>query len=567
MKRRSALTLLVLVLTLLTGAATVWYRALPPPPARQLFINGVVLTMDAQDRVAQALVTDGERILAVGDSDTLRQQYGASAQVHDLQGRALIPGFIDAHGHFPASGLSLLGVDLNSPPLGKVTTLQQLQERLRARAQDTRAGEWIFGFGYDDTLLQDMRHPTRADLDAVSTEHPIYVWHVSGHMGVANSRALALAGIQRDTPNPEGGVIVRDEQGEVTGLLQENAAMDMQKLAMQFGALDFVRMVRHAAAEYAALGVTTAQSGAADSRSLKGLRLASQAHLIPFRLEVWPLWNELGLDLLEGRTSRAELETERIHIGPIKFFSDGSIQGYTAYLGHPYHQPYHGDAHYRGFPIMKPEELTAWVKRYQAAGFQLAIHSNGDNAIDDVLNAVEAAQREHPAPDIRHILVHAQTSRHDQIARMGALSITPSFFSAHTFYWGDRHRDIFLGPERAANISPARWAQQAGLRFSTHLDTPVVPMNPLLLWWASVHRLSSSGQPIGPQQRLTVMEGLRAMTVDAAWQIHQEHRVGSLEPGKLADLVILSADPRQVPDLRQLQVEQTLVGGTTIFRR
>ena len=566
---RRNLVLSVLALLMASGFAVylAWRQALPPAPARQLFINGVVLTMDAADRVASALAVDGERIVAVGDSAELLHEYGDGAQVHDLAGRALVPGFIDAHGHFPASGLSVLGVDLNSPPIGSVETLAQLQARLEVKAAETPEGEWIFGFGYDDTLLAEMRHPTRQDLDAVSTEHPIYVWHISGHMGVANSRALALAGIGKETPDPAGGVIVRDARGEATGLLQENAALDMQKLAMDFGASDFIAMVRHAAAEYAAQGLTTAQSGGIDSRGLKGLALASKAHLIPMRLQLWPLGNELGRDLLEGKVQRADLETDRVHVGAIKFFTDGSIQGYTGYLGYPYHVPYHGDKEYRGFPVMDQEQLRYWVGRYHAAGFQLALHCNGDAAIENVLDAVAAAQATHPDPDLRHVLVHAQMSRKDQVERMGALGVTPSFFSAHTYYWGDRHRDIFIGPERAPDISPTRWARDAGLPFSVHLDTPVVPMNPRLLWWATVNRLSSSGQPIGPEQRLTVMEALRAMTADAAWQIHQESRIGSLVPGKLADLVVLSEDPRHAKDLREVRVERTMVGGTTIFER
>ncbi|HQR03005.1 MAG: amidohydrolase [Proteobacteria bacterium] len=568
--QRFRTVLLILLAASVLGALViyvVWRQALPPPPARQLFVHGVVLTVDANDRVASAVAIEGDHIVAVGDSDDLLQRYGQGAEVHDLKGRTLIPGFIDAHSHFPSSGLAAVGVDLNSPPIGTLTSLAELQARLRDRVATLPKGQWLFGFGYDDSLIQERRHPTRQDLDAVSTDHPIYVFHISGHMGVVNSLGLKLAGINRNTPNPPGGIIVHDSQGEPTGLLQENAGTAVQKLAMNFGALDFLKMVRQASADYATQGVTTAQNGATDSRTLKALTLASQTHLIPMRLEIWPLWNELGRNLLEGKVKRADLETDRISVGPIKFFTDGSIQGYTGYLGHPYHQPYHGDKDYRGFPTMPPEELRAWVKRYHDAGFQLALHSNGDAAIDEVLDAIAAAQKDHPLPDIRHILVHAQMSRLDQIERMSALSVTPSFFSAHTYYWGDRHRDIFLGPERARNISPTRWAKNAGLRFSVHLDTPVVPMNPRLLWWSTVNRLSSSGRPIGPEQGLTVMEALRAMTADAAWQIHREAQIGSIEPGKLADLVVLSEDPRSAKDLRDMQVMRTVVGGTTIYSR
>lgn len=557
-----------LLLLSVVAAGIAWYQAFPNPPKRQLFVNGVVLTMDAENTVASALLVEGERIAAVGESEALLRQHGDSAEVHDLQGRALIPGFVDAHGHFPGSGLSVLGVDLSSPPVGAITSMQALSEAVRAKAKDTPTGDWVFGFGYDDTLLAEMRHPTRAELDAISTEHPIYVWHVSGHMGVANSRALEIAGMNRDTPNPEGGVIERDAQGELTGLLQETAAVEMQRHAMQVGPLEFLRMVRHAARDYAAQGVTTAQNGGTDTLSYRALSLASALHLIPMRLEIWPLWDELGQKLLDGTLRREDMESDRLFVGPVKFFTDGSIQGYTGFLSHAYHTPYHGDADYRGYPVIEQAKLQAALERYQAAGLQLALHTNGDAAIDNTLDAIEAAQHAHPRPDMRHILVHAQMSRHDQIARMAALGVTPSFFSAHTYYWGDRHRDIFIGPERAANISPTRWAREAGVRFSVHLDTPVVPMRPTLLWWSTVNRLTSSGRELGPAQRLNVMETLRAMTADAAWQVHLDDRLGSLEPGKLADLVVLDRDPRQSPEtLNTLRVERTLVGGTTIYQR
>lgn len=569
MKRFLKLAALILALIFTVVAAFLWWRTLPPqPPKHQLFINGVVLTMDAADRVASALALEGERIVAVGDSADLKTRYGRDAVIHDLAGKALLPGFVDAHSHFPASGLSVFGVDLNSPPIGDLTSIAQLQQRLRAKAATTKKGAWIFGFGYDDTLLAEKRHPTRQELDAVSTEQPIYVWHVSGHMGVANSRALALAGIGPNTPNPPGGVIVRDARGEATGLVQENSAIEMQKLAMKIGPLDFLRMVRAASAEYAAQGVTTAQSGAAAAETAKGLGLASRFGLVPMRLELWPMWDSLGPELRDGKAKVADYDTDRLRLGPVKFFSDGSIQGYTGFLGHPYHVPYHGDAEYRGFPTMEQKRLVAEIGRYHRAGIQLAIHANGDAAIDNVLDAIEIAQQETPRPDIRHILVHAQMARADQLDRMARLSVTPSFFSAHTYYWGDRHRDIFIGPERAADISPTRWAKDRGLRFSVHLDTPVVPMNPRLLLWSTVNRLTSSGRVIGPGQHLTVMEALRAMTIDAAWQIHQEDRIGSLEPGKLADLVVLSDDPRKHPEaIRDLAVETTLVGGVPIYSR
>ena len=254
-------------------------------------------------------------------------------------------------------------------------------------------------------------------------------------------------------------------------------------------------------------------------------------------------------------------------MGAVKIVADGSIQGYTGYLSEPYYTPYHGDADYRGYPSLSREELFAQVEALHKAGYQLAIHGNGDAAIEDILDAFEAAQKAHPVDDPRMILIHAQMARQDQLARMKKLGVTPSFFTAHTWYWGDRHRDIFLGPERAAQISPSRWAQEYGLHFSSHLDTPVTPMQPLQAVWSQVFRITTGGDVLGPEQRISVMDALRAVTLDAAWQVFQEDNRGSLNPGKYADLVVLSGDILDDPmAMRELQVERTVIGGATIYQ-
>jgi predicted amidohydrolase YtcJ len=252
----------------------------------------------------------------------------------------------------------------------------------------------------------------------------------------------------------------------------------------------------------------------------------------------------------------------------VKLVADGSIQGFTGYLSTPYYTPYHGDDDYRGYPSISRERLFEQVEALHLAGYQLAIHGNGDESIEDILDAFEAAQKVHPVDDPRMILIHAQMARKDQIMRMKDLGVTPSFFTAHTWYWGDRHRDIFMGPERAAVISPSKWALDYGVRFSSHLDTPVTPMEPLQAVWSQVHRITHGGDVLGPEQRIGVMEALRAVTIDAAWQVFQEGNRGSLEPGKYADLVVLSGSPLENPiAMRDLQVLHTVIGGATIYKK
>lgn len=541
----------------------------PQPPAHQVFINGDVLTMDANNTIAQALSVRGERIDAVGTTDAIMQTVTEETVVVDLKGRTLLPGFIDAHGHFPGSGMKVVSIDLNSPPIGTMRTMTEVMAAIRAKAEQTEPGEWITGFGYDDTLLAEKRHPTRADLDAVSTEHPIAIMHISGHMLVANSLALEEVGITGDTPDPEGGVIGRrPNSNEPNGLLEETARLSVTDKMQNFGLVDGYRMFRYAATEYAAMGVTTAQSGGVTEGLAGAIKWASRAGVVLSRVVLFPFEMGFGDKLVNGEYDPQDYATDKIIMGPVKLVADGSIQGYTGYLSQPYHIPYHGDETYQGYPSILRDALFEKVLALHKAGHQLAIHGNGDKSIDDILDAFEAALAAKPVADPRMILIHAQMARKDQIARMKTLGVTPSFFTAHTWYWGDRHRDIFMGPERAAVMSPSRWAKEAGVRFSSHLDTPVTPMEPLQAVWSVVHRITHGGDVLGPEQRVDVMDALRAVTIDAAWQVFQEDNLGSLEVGKFADLVVLSGNPLDDPmNMRALNVLQTVVGGATIYER
>lgn len=563
--------LLVVLVALLVGVGVLFNIATrtPTPPQHQVFVDGNVLTMDSENRVVEAVAVRGELIEAVGSTDDIMALVTDTTEVIDLKGRTLLPGFIDAHGHFPGSGMMEINADLNSPPIGSITTMEGVLDALREQAAQTDPGEMVMGWGYDDTLLREKRHPTRAELDTVSTEHPVIAIHISGHMLVANSAALDLVGITAATPDPEGGVIGRRAGSmEPNGLLEENARNELMFQAQDMGLMDAFKMLKAAAQDYSQMGVTTAQSGGVDPAMAQGLSYASKFGLVHQRLVLFPLEIGFGESLLNGEFDPATYAAEKVQVGPVKLVADGSIQGYTGYLSQPYFTPYHGDADYRGYPAIAREDLFAKVEALHRAGYQLAIHGNGDQSIQDILDAFEAAQKAHPVDDPRLILIHAQMAREDQIARMRQLGVTPSFFSAHTWYWGDRHRDVFMGPQRAANISPAAWALKYQVPFSSHLDTPVVPMEPLQAVWSQVNRITHGGQVLGPQQRIGVMQALRAVTIDAAWQIFQEGNRGSIEPGKYADLVILSGNPLDDPmAMRDLRVDRTLVGGATIYRR
>jgi len=555
----------LLVVTALAAAAALWSFARRPGPV--LYVGGPILTMDAGDRVVEALAVEGERIAAAGSAAELQGWADASgARVVDLEGRALLPGFVDAHSHFPAAGIFSLVADLQSPPSGDVASIEDLVGRLREQAVQTDDDDWVVGVGYDDTLLQEARHPNRSDLDRVSGRLPVVAFHVSGHLAALNSRGLEELGIDATTPDPEGGRLRRDPKtGEPNGVLEEEAARGLTELLTP-SPLEGLRIVRHATELYLSAGVTTAQNGLTTEEPMWVLGWLVRLSLLPLRVVLWP-GPELAEALDDGRVEFESPDPERLRLGAVKLMADGSIQGYTGYLERPYHVPLQGDPRYRGYPRFSREALFELVARHHASGRQLAVHANGDAAIDEVLAALEAAQREHPRPDARPVIVHAQMAREDQLERMRVLGAIPSFFGLHVLYWGDRHRAIFLGPERASRISPAASAARKGLRFTLHADSPVVPMQPLRIVSTAVNRRTRSGNVLGADQRIDPMRALRAITIDAAWQHFEEAEKGSLEPGKLADLVILDRSPLADPTtIDEIRVLETIVGGRSVWR-
>jgi len=554
-----------LVLLVAVLAAVAWARLHPSPPGVQVWRNGKVLTMDSRGSVATALALEGDRIVAVGGDEDIEPWMSDADLVVDLEGRTVVPGFVEGHGHFPGAGLAAVGADLNSPPIGAVGNVAEAIAALRVVNTERPGSGWLLGFGYDDTMLAEKRHLTRQDLDQVSTTRPVLAMHISGHMIVVNSLVLEQSGIDAGTPDPPGGEIERDEDGEPTGLLLETAGRPIMLTALKFPPLDQIAVVRAAVDAYAREGFTTVQNGLATEEQLKGMSVGSKVGLIPLRVVAWPS-EEIGLDAIESGRDLGSYGTDRMHIGAIKLVGDGSIQGYTGFLSEPYHVLGEHPEGYRGYPNIDEATMREHVKQIHCAGMQVAVHGNGDASIDQFLDSWEAALEACPAEDSRPVLVHAQMSRPDQLERMKQLGVVPSFFSAHVYYWGDRHRDIFLGPERAARISPAASAAALGIRFTTHLDTPVVPIDSRLQLWAPVARETSSGQPLGPGERISAEQSLRAMTIDAAWQVHLEDQIGSIETGKKADLVILSDDPLDPStDLRSIEIERTVVGGITVF--
>lgn len=550
-------------------------RASGTPPD-SIFFGENIITMAASDptAVAGGVAVKDDRIVAVGTKDAILAMAGDHTRKVDLKGKTLVPGFIDAHGHFPVNGINeLYGVNLFCPPIGTIKNIDEMVTALRKKAEGLKPGEWILGHGYDDSLLADRRHPDRTDLDRVSTVSPVFVVHMSTHVAVANSLALKMAGLNNGVPIIEGGVFRRDANGELNGILEGPPAYTaVQDVIPPRSEAQNLAGIRKACEMYAAAGVTTAQNGWAFFPDLELLRKAFSTGDLFLRVVVWPFASNIE-EMAKYPTSKSGTDLTNKHmvtLGAAKLWADGSIYVYTAWLSQPYHIVPEGQAHYRGYPRFEHKsQLINIVKELHAKGWQLAIHTIGDQATQDALDAWAAAQAAHPRADARHLCNHAHLAREDQLDRMKELGISPSFFVTHTYFWGDRHRNIFVGPDRARRMCPCRTALDRGLRISLHNDAPVTPVSPLMSIWSAVNRLTAGGDSMGPELRISVPEALRAVTIDAAWQNFEEEIKGSIEIGKLADFAVLEDNPLEVDPLKikDIEVLQTIVGGQTVYER
>jgi predicted amidohydrolase YtcJ len=542
-------------------------EALEAPRADVVYFGDTILTFDPALPRARSLAVRGEKIVCVDAGDACRALAGPATRVVALGGRALLPGFIDAHGHVAMLASLVEHANLASPPVGTVQSIASLQDALRAHlaARAPAAGAWALGWGYDDSLLAEQRHPTRDDLDAVSRDVPIALLHVSAHLAVANGAALAAAGITAETPDPPGGHIRRREgTREPNGVLEEAALYAVLAKSPLVAAVT-PEQLRRALAIYASFGFTTVQDGASSPADVAALERLAREGGSPLDVVYFPLVGDVAQKLPD--VPLRELRGG-VAWGGMKLVLDGSPQGKTAYLSQPYLVPPPGqDASYRGYPIRPQSFVDAAIARFVPAGIPVIAHANGDAAEDMLIEAVARAVGAAPNADHRTVMIHAQTLREDQLDRAKALGIVPSFFSAHTFYWGDWHRDSVLGPERAARISPAASALARGIPFTIHNDAPVVPPDAIRLLWATVNRTTRSGRTLGAEQRVGIEDALRALTANGARQYFEETRKGTLSVGKQADLVVLSEDPLAMAPARllELRVEETLARGKLVF--
>ena len=524
--------------------------------------NKVILMTGSEQAEALSIAIKNQEIIWIGTHEKAERIQGKHIDYGD---QAILPGFIDAHGHASYLAFATQVANLASPPVGTVNNIKELQSELKKFIKDSnlKPGEWVMGLGYDDSLLAEKRHPTKDDLDEVSTEHPIYLIHVSAHLGAANSLGLKLANINSKTQDPPGGKIRRYVNSlEPNGVFEETAAYPLQQLAMS-SYKDPIGSVKKAMQIYARNGITTVQDGASSPETIALMQAADAQGMINLDVISFPV-GQNGLDQNLDSINFGSYEG-RLKIGGIKLILDGSPQGKTAYLTEPYYKPPHSELDsYTGYPLIPQLEVSKWVKRYADLNIPIMAHANGDAAADMLIKAVTDADI---ASDHRTVMIHAQTVREDQLDKMKELGIIPSYFSTHTFYWGDWHRVSVFGEERAVRISPTKSSLDRKMPFTVHNDAPVVPPDMIRLLWSTTNRKTRSGKVLGDEQKISTYEALKAITINAAYQHFEDDIKGSIEVGKLADLVVLSADPLSIPSesLLDLQIVSTFSRGKEIF--
>jgi predicted amidohydrolase YtcJ len=527
-------------------------------------VNGRVYTADPHGGWASAVGVSGGRIVAVGDDDAVLDALTDPEDI-DLGGRLVLPGFIDAHNHFLATGESLGSVDLRYPG---VSSVEGLIEAVSPAASETPKGEWIRAFGFDHGKYE--REPTRWDLDRATVDHPVAALHVSGHHVLVNTVALELRRLGSDTPDPPGGRLVRDEEGRLTGLFLDAACQLVQPAAVDIGShgpnfhteapLDsLVEDVERAGRAFLAAGLTTVCDAQVTARELQAYRAARAVGRLPLRTACMPLSHQLETYGALGLAG--PFGDDLLWLGPMKFYSDGSLIGGTA----SFSEPYGPEGELEGVLYHEPEELRAMVVEAHANGWQVGVHAQGDRGIEAVLQAFEAAQRHHPREDPRFRIEHAGFPTPSQLRRMAALGVITINQPSYLRDSGDE----LLGAlkERAHRLQPLREELRLGIRVVLSSDSDVASFRPLDTIRAAVSRRTLQGEGIGLEQALTVEEAIRAHTIDAAFALGVEDRLGSIEVGKRADLVVLDGDPfAATPEgIADVEVWMTVLQGVVAY--
>lgn len=531
--------------------------------ADYVFYNGEVITVDGNNSIVDSVAIKGNRILAVGEFELLQQFIGDETKQIDLQGRSLLPGFNDAHLHLVYYGVNQLAISCKSP---EQTSVETLLHALKEKAKVTPPGNWIRAWGFNENTVSEQRYPTLEELDSVSIEHPILISRTCGHISVLNSTALRIANIDEHTPDPQGGVIEKDSHGKLTGRLIESASMQIADIAT-YTEDELKEGIKIANEHYLKSGITSVgEAGTFGQETFRTLQLAIQEDLL--RVRVYALLGSLNdsKDFSEKIISSGIVTgtgNEWFRLGPVKLFTDGSSTGPTIAT----RDGYTSDPKNYGILYYTEEEIYNVLGLAHKLGYQITVHAQGDKAIEMYLNVVERALKEHPRENHRHRIEHAGISTPDLQDRIKELEMIPIPNPPFHYEFGESYIKNY--GERVNYMFPARDFIDKGIIAAAGSDSPVTDYTPLLGIHTAVNRKSKNGVEVGVNQAVEVLEAIRMYTLNGAYASFEENIKGSIEPGKLADLIILNGSilKQDKTKIKDLQVDITVVDGNIVFER
>ncbi len=523
---------------------------------KTLYYNGNIITM-ANYPMPEAVLCENGKIIAMGEKDKLISR---DVKLFDLEGKTMLPAFLDAHSHITSYANSMATCNLSEAK--SIDEIVELLEKFKNNKK-LEKDDFILGFGYDHNNFQNKKHPTKEDLEKVTTEYPIMIAHASGHMGVCNTKALKFFGINEDTPNPKGGIYGRDKNGKLTGYLEETAFTSVATKAKAPDYNDMCEYFRITQNEYFKYGITTIQDGFTGDKEWALLKKLSDDKKIKADVVCYIDINHCQ-NILRNNLDYNKEYINNLKIGGYKLFLDGSPQGRTAWML----EPYEGEKEYRGYPIYNDEQVTDYIVTALKDKQQLICHCNGDAAAQQFIESYEKADEIlNTKENYRPVIIHGQLTTEEQMPQIKRLDMIISFFVGHTWQWGDVHLENF--GERAMKISAVNSAIKNDIITTFHQDSPVLPPDMIKTIWCAVNRKTKNGVQLDLSEAVTVYDAIKSVTINAAYQYGEENRKGSIEPGKDASFVILNENPLLYPKekLNELKVEYTILRDEMVYKR
>ena len=535
---------------------------------KTILYNANIITMCKEDeidekkiRYHEALCFENGIIKKVGTNEEVLKLKDNNTKVVDMEGKTILPSFIDSHSHFSAVANSFLQVDLNECKSFEDIKNKILEYKEKNNLKDD---EWIIANGYDNTILKEQKHPSISFLDKLNINNPIVLKHKSEHMGVFNKKALELLGINKNTKSPEGGKI-EIENGDLTGYLEETAFVSYLKKVPMPSMDKLLKAYEKAQDEYISYGITTIQEGYMSKELLNIYKMLLEKNILKLDVVGYP-----DLDSIEeykkAFPNSIKKYNNHFKIQGIKMILDGSPQGRTAWMKEPYEEDENtgsSNQNYTGYPSMKYEDILKNIEYAKENNMQILAHCNGDRAAEEYIKALKYCSKDskdiQKIKDIRPVIIHAQLITKDELKEAKDIGLIPSFFVAHVYYWGDTHIKNF-GINRAKRISPVKEAVDNNMVFTLHQDSPIIKPNMLETVWCAVKRKTKAGVILGKDERISVYDSLKGITINGAYSYFEENEKGSIKIGKKANLVILDKNPLEVEidDIPKIKVLKTI---------